>query len=136
MPLLLILFASHLGQHQHSAVISKVSKNIVQRMGANKSIDVIQRVSKATNGIKAILENFDEIAGLHKLSARHTTRNSYQDELKMIEDISKVDPFNYMESRHFESFPDIKRSPLRHLKIVDFHHWLRKMQNGLYCPQE
>ena len=41
-------------------ISNKLSKNIVQRMGPNKSISSISKISKAMSGITIIKEQFDK----------------------------------------------------------------------------
>ena len=47
----------------------------------------------------------------------------------MIADLGKLDPFTHMHTRSHNSFPDIKRSSLLKLNILDFHKWLDKHKN-------
>ena len=58
---------------------NKVTKTMVQRQGANKTIRPISKICRATGGVKDILENFEEETGIHKQSIQHTTRSSYAD---------------------------------------------------------
>lgn len=55
-----------------------------------------------------------------------TTRGSLKDEKEMVDDIVQLDPFNHVPERHHDSFPGIKKSPLKYLNIVEFHQWLNK----------
>lgn len=116
-------------------ISNRVSKTIVQRLGANKTMEAITNISKAANGIKAIVENFDKDIEKHKQSVQHSQPGSKNDEIDMVKDIIQLDPFKYNGGRSHASFPEIKRSPLRYLKIVDFHIWLNKMINGMVPSQ-
>ena len=107
-------------------ITNKVSKNIVQRMGPNKTIESISKICKASNGIKEIIENFDEEALIHKTSVHHTIGDPLKDEIEMINDLIQLNPFSHIDGRAHNSFPNIKRSPLQYLNIVDFHQWLQK----------
>jgi len=117
-------------------ISNRVSKEIVQRLGANKTIGIITNISKAANGIKAILENFDEDIGKHKQSVQHSRPKSENDEIHMIRDIIKLDPFSYSSGRHHDSFPNIKRSPMRYLNIVEFHKWLKRRVKDITPVQD
>ena len=110
---------------------NRLSKSIVQRMGSNKTLQSISKVCKATNGITEVEEQFDRSVGLHKSSVQHTTRDSLKDELEMINDLMALNPFNKVPERCHDSFPDIKRCPLRYLNIVEFHQWLDKHKQEL-----
>lgn len=110
---------------------NRLGKSIVQRMGPNKTIQSISKVCKATNGITEVKEQFDDSAGIHKSSVQHTTRDSLKDELEMIADLIRLDPFKKVPGRCHDSFPEIKRCPLRYLNIVEFHQWLDKHKQEL-----
>ena len=68
-------------------ICNHVSKSIVQRMGPNKTIQSISKLSKATNGIQEIVEQFDKSGQIHKSSVQHITRESLNDEKEMVEDL-------------------------------------------------
>lgn len=74
-------------------ISNRLSKNIVQRMGPNKTMASISKVCKATNGIKQVVEHFDDTVGIHKVSVQHTTRDSLADEKEMVVDLVRLDPF-------------------------------------------
>ena len=111
-------------------ICNGMSKKIVKRIGANKSISTISRVCKATNGIRDILTQFDNEILLDSGSSHHTTRQSTSDEITMIDDIFNLAPFTYSGPRCYEHFPEIKRAPQRYLSVIEFTKWveLRKKQ--------
>lgn len=112
-------------------ISNRCSKSIVQRMGPNKTINSISKVCKATTGIKQITQEFDCSVGIHKKSVQHTTRNSLEDEKGMVADLVRLDPFTHTVNRCHDSFPDIRRCPLRYLNVVEFHQWIDKHKNEL-----
>lgn len=112
-------------------IYNKVSKSIVQRMGANKTLNSISKICRATTGISQVTEAVDCSIGIHKKSVQHTTQDSLQDEKEMIADVMKLDPFTYVPSRCHASFPDIRRCPLKYLNIIEFHQWLAKHMKEL-----
>ena len=99
-------------------------------MGANKTLDSIKKITKAVSGLKEITENVDDNLNIHKTSAQHTTRSSKEDEKAMLADILPLDVFNHVPNRYHNSFPSIKSSPMRYLKICEFHQWL-----DIHCAQ-
>ena len=107
-------------------VSNRLSKKIVQRMGPNKTITSISKVCKASTGVHLVLNQFNSSMGIHPKSVQHTTRDSTKDEKEMIADVVQLDPFNYVTGRQHDSFPGIKKSPLKYLNIVQFHQWLDK----------
>ena len=77
-------------------ISNRCSKSIVQWMGANKILNSISKVCKATTGISHITEQFDHSAGIHKKSVQHTTRDSLEDEKGMVDDLMRLDPFTHV----------------------------------------
>lgn len=112
-------------------ISNRCSKSVVQRMGPNKTINSISKVCKATTGLQQITQQFDSSIDIHKTSVQHTTRDCLKDEKEMVADLIQLDPFNHEPARSHDSFPDIKKCPLRYLNVVDFHQWLDKHKREL-----
>ena len=112
-------------------ISNRVSKGIVQRQGANKTIQSISKVCRATSGIQKITEQFDKTAGIHNVSVQHTTRDSIKDEKEMIEDLVRLAPFKHETGRCLDSFQSIKSCPLKYLNVVEFYQWLEKHKKEL-----
>ena len=112
-------------------ISNRIRKNIVQRMGPNKTLSSISKVCKATNGIKQVAEQFDCTVGLQKVSSQHTTRDSMADEKDMVTDLVKLNPFDKVPGRSHTSFPTIKRCPTLYLDVVEFHKWIEKHKKEL-----
>ena len=112
-------------------ISNRCSKSIIQRQGPNKTLKCIRKVCNATTGIYQIVQEFDLSVGIHKTSVEHTTRDSFKDEKEMVHDLLQLNPFHYPSARCHNSFPGIKRSPLRYLNIVEFHEWLDKHMREL-----
>lgn len=104
-------------------IYNKLSKKIVKRLGANKSMKAISRICKATNGIKEVLNGFDKAAAINKGSSHHSSRESLDDEKDIIKDIYELAPFEY-KKRAFRSFPEIQRAPHKYLDIIEFSKWI------------
>ncbi|CAB4035870.1 Hypothetical predicted protein [Paramuricea clavata] len=60
-------------------ITNKLSKNIVQRMGPNKTLSSINKVSKAMSGISMIKEQFDKTVGVAKESVQHAIRRKMRE---------------------------------------------------------
>ena len=113
-------------------IMNRIVKDIVNHMGANKTVPSITKVCKAASGIHEIVTNADaNFLNIHETSSKHTIRSAADDERGMIDDILSLDVFQYHASRCHPSFPDIKRSPMRYMKIVDFHKWIDKQLSYL-----
>lgn len=112
-------------------ISNRCSKSIVQRMGPNKTINSISKVCKAATGIKQVTKKFDSSTGIHKKSVQHSTPDYLEDEKGMIDELLLLDPFEYEADRCHDSFPEIKRCPVKYLNIVEFHVWLDKHKKEL-----
>ena len=108
-----------------------MSKGIVQRQGANKTIQSISKVCRATSGIQKITKQFDKTTGIPNVSVQHTIRDSFKDEKEMIEDLVRLAPFKHELGRCHDSFQSIKSCPLKYLNVVEFHQWLEKHKKEL-----
>ena len=97
----------------------------MKHLRSNRSIETIDEICRATNGIKEIRDNFDGTTKTHKSSTRHTEKSSHSDEIEMIGDLLKFKPFNFETGRLHENFATIKSSPSRYIKIVEHHIWFR-----------
>lgn len=66
-------------------ITNKLSKNIVQRMGPNKSIASINKISKAMGGITTVKEQFDKSVGIEKVynTYIHTCTHTYISDLAL-----------------------------------------------------
>ena len=53
-------------------IYKNISKNTVKHLGSNKSRETIDKVCRATSGIKEIRDTFDGTTKTHKSSTRHT----------------------------------------------------------------
>ena len=113
-------------------IMNCISKNIVKRMGPNKTIESISKVCKATSGIKEIIENVDRELNIHKPSSHHTTHDALKDEKEMIKDLQELKPFIHTPGRAHQSFQDIKRTPLLYNNIADFHKWIDTQIQRIY----
>ena len=113
-------------------IMNAKSKAVIHRMGPNKTIDSITKICRAISGITDIVENADDLLlNVHKTSTKHTTRSSEEDEKGMIKDILNMHVFRYEEGRSHPSFPNIKRSPMRYMNIIQFHKWIDKQLSYL-----
>ena len=93
-------------------ITNRVSKNMVQRMGPNKTISSISKLTKAVNGMTEVIESYDQGLSIHKFSVQHSGRDCLKEEKEMVTDLLKLDPFTHVDGRSHKSFPEIQRSPL------------------------
>ena len=107
-------------------ICNKVSKNVAQGMGPNKTKAAIERASKAGAGIQEVICNYDGASGVKPRSGAHTKMSAKADELEIIEALKKSKPFCIVPGRKHDSFPNIEISPLEQLDRDDLYLWLDK----------
>ena len=105
-------------------ITNRIGKNLIQSMGANKTMDSISNIMKSASGIKLVMENYDKNTNLQKKSGKHTKLNTADEEKEMIKDLRKVKAFQHTPGRRHKSFPDIKRFPLQYVKPDELNQWL------------
>ena len=80
-------------------IYNNIRKKAVKHLGRNKSIQTIDKICRATCGIKEIRDNFDSTPKIHKSSNRPTERSSHSDQIEMVGDLPKFKPFNFERGR-------------------------------------
>lgn len=80
--------------------------------------------SKASAGLHRIVNQFDKVTHVHKVSQHHSTRSAKDDELMMLDDLHQLQPFRNNPGRFHNSFQDIKISPLLSLNFSELFLWI------------
>ena len=105
-------------------VCNRMSKSVVKSMGVNKTEKNIVRASKASAGLHRIVNQFDKVTHVHKVSQHHSTRSAKDDELMMLDDLRQLQPFRNNPGRFHNSFQDIEISPLLNLNFSELFLWI------------
>ena len=107
----------------HLEHLNRLCKTAIKGLGANKTESCITRVGKALGTIAPILENFDTINKVAKLSGKHHAASSEKD-LKLLLDVFK-DASVYVEKaeRIHPSFPN-PRDPLHAITKDKLTTWI------------
>ena len=123
--------AKNIEEDMAQEIYNRITKEIVKRMGANKSMSSISNISRAVGGIKTIKDSFDESIELPPDSSKHHTADSKNDELGMIQDLMGLKPFEHQNGRAHDSFQNIKRHPLLNLNMNEYGNWLKDQMERL-----
>lgn len=107
-------------------ICNRTCKSVVKGMGANKTKKAMLRASKAAAGVQQIVSLFDKSTSIHKVSQKHSTRSSKNDEVLMFHELRKLRPFCITPKRSHQSFTDIEMSPLVGFQMEEFYSWLEK----------
>lgn len=74
-------------------------KNLIRAMSENKTDKAITRASRASGGIREIVENFDTISQVKKNLGKHTHTSSKKDEMTILKDLRDLRPFTSKPGR-------------------------------------
>ena len=107
-------------------ICNSVTKRMVRDMGANKTVNAIDLVSRASVGIEDITSNDDKASSIPAKSSKHTTGSSREDEINMIADLRWLRSFRKIPSRNRVSFPNISKGALSELDMDDYNRWIQK----------
>ena len=110
---------------------NKDMKSMVKAMGANKTDNAIGRASKASGGVKEIVEAFEKQTRMHRKSSLHSHKSSAGDEKIIMEDLRSLRPFKQVDGREFESFKDISHNPASPLDENEFVSWINRHKNNI-----
>ena len=112
-------------------------KGIIQSMGANKTEKAIGRASKASSGVRRIVEAFDCQVGISPSSSSRNHSSSDEDEKKICEDLRLVRPFEYTKERQSKSLKGINSDGCSELDKSKFKEWFarhKKYDHALSLP--
>ena len=115
-------------------------KNLVRSMGANKTEKAITRASKASGGIREIVDNFDTISSVKPISTKHSHASSLKDEMIILHDLNDINPFTAISGRAHKSFKEFcNEDPVSKLDKTKFEEWcdrrVKKILRGGYQGQ-
>ena len=103
------------------------SKAHIKHMFSNKSESNIEHHTAAIPGIHAIAQNFDAQAGTIIRAKKHRQKDSKEDELKIMNDLRNLKPFQHTEGRAYQQFPNIPKSFLQKIGNCSLQTWLESI---------
>lgn len=112
-------------------ILNGFAKGLVLAMGANKTEKAVKRASKASGGLKDIVDNFNSTTTLHRLSTKHSHRSQEKGLKKILalfepspKHQHKHMPFERVPGRKHKSFPSVNTNYLSDLNMTDLNTWL------------
>lgn len=112
-------------------MLVKNHKVMLRGMCGNKTLKAVERSTKASHGLKNIVEAFDNASDIPPDSTSHTHASTKEDVQEMIRLFNSLKPFNYKYNRSMLSFPTISKSPLDQLDTALLHTWLTRHKRRL-----
>ena len=110
---------------------NKDMKSMVKSMGANKTDKAIQRSSKASGGVKKIVEAYQKQVHKQHTSSTRSHKSSARDESTIITDLRSLRPFKLMDGRKFQSFKKISYNPTSSFSEEEFKKWISRHKNNI-----
>ena len=105
-------------------------KEVIKSMGSNKTDKAIGRPSKASSGIRQIIEAFNKQSGVH-VSSSQSHRASDEDERKICADLRSLRPYDHVLERKHNSFQNINANELDDLDQQKFKDWLSRHKRNI-----
>ena len=102
-------------------------KEMTKSMGSNKTDKAIGRASKASSGIRQIIEAFDK----QMMSHHHHTAIKHQMKMRKKSDLRSVRPYKHVPERKHNSFQNINANELHDLDTQKFRDWLTKHKRNI-----
>lgn len=103
-------------------------KKATNAMGANKTPEAVQRVSKATTALEEAGKQFDKVSFVPKCSSAHSYKSTAGDEQAMIGVIKGLNPYALVPCEH-STFQNISYSVLDKLEKRQVEQWITKAQD-------
>lgn len=100
-------------------------------MGAQKTIQAVNRVTTAATGLRKIEENFDKETGVTPPSTEHSYVSAEKDQNDMISIVCGLKPFQEIPGRHHLTFPHLPRSPFDLVDIRILQEWIKTSKEKL-----
>ena len=109
----------------------KDDKGLLKGMCGNKTLKAVDRSTSSPYGLKKIAHVVDSESGVPPDSTQHTTTNTQETVLEMIEILHTKRPFQQTAARKMQSFLNIPSSPLEQLDVALLHDWLTRNKRRL-----
>ena len=109
----------------------KKNKKLITKLGAQKTLKAVSRVTGASNGIEDININLEHQAQIHRPSSKHTVASAEEDEKEMVKILRGLKPFHSVPNRKHPHFPSISESPMDELDVMLLKTWLTRHRNHL-----
>lgn len=108
------------------------SKAHIKHMFANKTDATISKKTAALPCIHKVTENFDNEIGTLVRAKRHKKKDSYEDEMKMINDFRIVRPLCHKEGRYYKGFKNIPRSSSTRVDGFSLRSWFEQNKGSFF----
>ena len=118
---------------------SKEIKKLINPLGVQKTLTVVNCANDASHGIDEIVGNLEKQTNIHRQSSKHTVASADDDAKTMIKVLRKLQLFKSVPNSKHSNFHNISKSPFDELDVMLLKTWLKKHKTSLspaqsYCP--
>lgn len=112
------------------------AKEMIHNQGANVTFNSSQRITRAANTTKEVLDNFDKSIRLKLESGQHTRSNRSADILQVVKCLHSNSILSKEAGRVHCSFPKVELSELKSLTGELLLKWIQKVKRNCHITQE
>lgn len=115
---------------------NRLVKTVMRNLGPNASNPkALDRYCKGLAVNKLLLDNFDWVNNLKKLSGEHYRRSDRPDLLKIINELIGQQAFTFTPGRQYQHFVGITDSLLTNFDMHDMYRWINEHKKNIYLKR-
>lgn len=112
--------------------LNRICKTAMGHTGANLSDSTVCRVGKSVGETCKVLHQFDEVNSMPVDSGKHSTRSSFIDLEKVLQQLQEINVFESKPGRKHAKFRKIRCNLTSTINKKKFVAWMNKHLNKLY----
>lgn len=112
--------------------LNRICKTAMGHTGANLSDSTVCRVGKSVGETRKVLHQFDEVNSVPVDSGKHSTRSSFIDLEKVLQQLQEINVFESKPGRKHAKFRKIRCNMTSTINKKKFVAWMNKHLNKLY----
>ncbi len=111
---------------------NNIVKELIANQGANVSFASAQLVSRASQGVEAVLDNLDMALQVHRESGNHARIDKQKDVRLIANEALRQNMSAYSPGRAYKTFTKMNRDVLQGLTPSSLLTWIRKQKQKLH----
>jgi hypothetical protein len=108
--------------------VVRLVKGHLRSVASNKSEATLPKRTAAFAGMENVSKRFDNQTKVIVRAQKHKVKSSESDELKIINELLKIKPFDVQKGRRLVSYPHPVKSPLKAMELDHLKNWIREHQ--------
>ena len=108
-------------------------KTLIKKLGANGwSEKALIRHCKVLTTNKQLLDNFDEMCNIKRMSGHHVQQVRRNDLVKVVQHLVENKAFQFTNGKAYKHFADIKSSMLEDFSVSEMFKWINEHKKNVY----